>query len=58
MNDAYPLFTFDDILALQCAMRDVKDTDSDLYNALRSLHDRVHDAYHSQIQQSEENLDS
>lgn len=42
-----PTFTFDDILALQCYMKTVKEVqkDEELYNQLQSLHDRLHDAY-------------
>ena len=47
-----PLFTFDDILALQCCMETAKKVqeDKDLYERLVSLHDRVHDAYHLEKQ--------
>lgn len=42
-----PTFTFDDILALQCCMKTVEKVqkDEELYNQLKSLHDRLHDAY-------------
>ena len=39
-----PTFTFDDILALQCCMKEVQ-KDKELYEQLQSLHDRIHDAY-------------
>ena len=42
-----PLFTYDDILALQCCMETSKKVqgDKELYEQLQSLHDRLHDAY-------------
>lgn len=40
-----PTFTFDDILALECCMKEVEKKDEELYNQLQSLHNRVHDAY-------------
>lgn len=40
-----PHFTFDDILALQCAMKTAEKADNELYEQLKSLHDRLHDAY-------------
>ena len=40
-----PHFTFDDILALQCAMKAAEKADNELYEKLTSLHDRIHDAY-------------
>lgn len=42
-----PKFTFDDILALQCAMYAAKKVqkDKDLYEQLENLHDRLHDTY-------------
>lgn len=39
-----PMFTFDDILALQCCIKTFE-KDEKLYNQLQSLHDRVHDSY-------------
>jgi hypothetical protein len=46
-NISLPKFTFDDVLALQCAMEAAKKVqkDKDLYEQLKSLHDRLHDAY-------------
>jgi len=46
-SDKSPQFTFDDVLALQCAMGTVKKVqeDKELYEQLQSLHDRIHDAY-------------
>ena len=48
----FPMFTFDDILALQCCMETVKKVqeDKDLYEKLNDLHDRVYDAYHLEKQ--------
>ena len=40
-----PHFTFDDILALQCAMKATEKADNELYEQLKSLHDRLHDVY-------------
>ena len=40
-----PHFTYDDILALQCAMKTTEKADNELYEQLKSLHDRIHDAY-------------
>lgn len=40
----FPTFTFDDILALECCMKEVE-KDKKLYNQLQSLHNRVHGAY-------------
>lgn len=46
-NISLPKFTFDDVLALQCAMEAAKKVqkDKDLYEQLKSLHNRLHDAY-------------
>ena len=38
-------FTYDDILALQCAMKTTEKADNELYEQLKSLHDRLHDVY-------------
>lgn len=43
----YPKFTFDDVLAIQCAMFAIKNNDKELYKALTSIHDRIHDIYHN-----------
>ena len=45
-RDKY-LFTYDDILALQCCMETSKKVqeDKELYKQLQSLHDRLHDTY-------------
>ena len=53
-----PTFTFDDILALQCCMKTVKEVqkDEELYNQLQSLHDRLHDAYWLKKQNSGDEL--
>ena len=40
-----PHFTFDDILALQCAMKATEKADNELYEQLKSLHDRLNDVY-------------
>lgn len=40
----FPTFTFDDILALKCCMKEVE-KEEELYNQLQSLYNRVHDAY-------------
>lgn len=42
-----PEFTFDDVLALQCAMYAAKKVqkDKDLYEQLENLHNRLHNAY-------------
>ncbi len=40
-----PHFTFDDILALQCAMKTTEKADDELYEQLKSLHDRLRDVY-------------
>ena len=47
-----PKFTFDDVLALQCAMETANkiQNDKELYEQLVSLHNRVHDAYHLEKQ--------
>lgn len=52
-----PLFTFGDILALQCCMETVKKVqeDKDLYEKLKDLHDRVYDAY--QLEKQNDNAD-
>ena len=44
---SFPTFTFDDILALHCCMETAKKVqeDKDLYEKLKDLHSRVHDAY-------------
>lgn len=44
-QDNIPHFTFDDILALQCAMKATEKADNELYEQLKSLHDRLHDVY-------------
>ena len=44
-QDNIPHFTFDDILALQCAMKTAEKADNELYEQLKSLHDRLHDVY-------------
>lgn len=46
-NISLPKFTFDDVLALQCAIEAAKKVqkDKDLYEQLESLHGRLHDAY-------------
>lgn len=43
----YPKFDFDDILALQCCMETADKVigDKALYEKLKSLHSRLHDAY-------------
>lgn len=46
-NISLPKFTYDDVLALQCAMGAARKVqkDEELYEQLESLHDRIHDAY-------------
>jgi hypothetical protein len=56
-HEAVSLFTFDDVLAIQCAMTNAKVTDKELYNALQSLHDKVHDVYHNEKQCKQEPTD-
>ena len=49
------VFTFDDVLALESAMSMAKhNNDSDLYNALQSIFERVHDMYHGEGPKPEE----
>lgn len=51
------VFTFDDILALESAMNMAKhDNDSDLYNALQNIFERVHDIYHGEVSKHAEKL--
>jgi len=49
-NYTLPKFTFDDVLAIHCCLETAKLNDKELYEQLRSLHDRVHDAYHLEKQ--------
>lgn len=54
-QDNIPHFTFDDILALQCAMKATEKADNELYEQLKSLHDRLHDVYWLEKQGDEPN---
>ena len=54
-----PMFTFDDILALQCCMETVKkvQNDKDLYEKLNDLHGRIYDAYYLEKQGEQNPID-
>ena len=52
-----PLFTFDDVLTIQCAMAYAKFQDRELDVALKKLHDKVYDAYHDSINHNIESQD-
>ena len=54
-----PLFTYNDILALQCCMETSKKVqeDKELYEQLQNLHDRLHDAYWFERQSDVDNAD-
>ena len=47
MQKSLPSFSFDDVLALEHAMKKCKD-EEELFAQLSNLFDRVHDAYHSE----------
>ena len=53
VDKIYPQFTFDDVLAIQHCIVIAKKVqeDKELYEALVSLHDRIHDVYHLQKEQ-------
>ena len=52
-----PLFTFDDVLTIQCSMAYAKFQDRELDVALKKLHDKVYDAYHDSINHNIESQD-
>ena len=50
----YPKFDFDDILAIECCMETAEKVtkDKELYEKLKSIHSRLHDAYHNENHES------
>ena len=50
----YPKFDFDDILAIECCMETAEKVtkDKELYEKLKSIHSRLHDAYHNEKHES------